>query len=107
MGQHSDSLCLIVELAAELLIGGKLLAQDLHRHKTVQTMAFGLVDHSGATHADDLQQFVAVIQHCSDILIHGDTSFQNAISTIVILSRPPRLLAMSSRRAQAVSGCSA
>ena len=70
MRKHGNGLRLVMELAAELYIRGKLTPQDFHRYITVETMALGLIDHSGAAYANDFQKLIAVVQHCSDIVFH-------------------------------------
>ena len=54
VGEHGDGLGLVVKLAAELLVGGVFVLEDLHRDIAVEPVAFGLVNHGGAAHADDL-----------------------------------------------------
>ena len=62
MGQHGNSLGLIVEAAAELSVGGQLLLQDLDGHQPVEPVIPALVHHGHTADADALQDFISVVE---------------------------------------------
>ena len=73
MGEHGDRLGLLVEAAAELRVGGQVLFQNLDGHETVEPMAVCLVDHRHSSYPDHVEDFIPVIEHFTDVLIHGNT----------------------------------
>ncbi len=76
MREHRDGLRLIAEAAAEVGVLGKVALEHLDSHESVQAVALGLVDNGHAAAADDFEQFIAVVEHFSDHIVHTDaTSF--------------------------------
>ena len=61
---------LIVEPAAEIRVVRQVAFQYLDGHKAIQPVAPGLIDIGHTAGADQLQYFIAIVQHFSDILIH-------------------------------------
>ena len=78
MADHSDSLTLRMEAAAEFLVLGIFVLQNLDGHQTVQTVAPGFIYNSHAANADDFQNLVPVVQQAANILIviHYENSFR-------------------------------
>ena len=70
VGKHRDGLGFIVEAAAEIRVAREIAFQYLDRHKAVEPVALGLIDHCHAAAADQLKQLIAVVQHSADHLIH-------------------------------------
>ena len=60
--QHGNSLRLIVETAAQLCVLGQIVPQDLQGHQTVEPMAAGLIDPGHTAHADELQDFISIVE---------------------------------------------
>ena len=73
MGEHGDCPGLLVEAAAEVTVGGQVPLEDLDGHIPLQTVAVGLVDHSHPSNPDHVEDFIPVIEHFTDVLIHGNT----------------------------------
>ena len=73
VGEHGNGLGLLVEAAAELGVRGQVFFQDLDGNKPMQPMAIGFVDHRHAADADHVQDLISVIEHFTDVLIHGNT----------------------------------
>ena len=114
VGQHGNGLGLVVEAAAQILVGSQLAFQNFDRHIAVQTMAVGAIDDGHAAGAQHIQNFISIIEEFSDVRIHCQSSTSSLsetpspaeMSTAVTLSGAPRRRAMSSRRWQQVSGLS-
>ena len=70
VGEHRDGLGFVVEAAAEIRVAREIAFQYLDRHKAVEPVALGLIDHCHAAAADQLKQLIAVVQHSADHLIH-------------------------------------
>ena len=70
MAEHGDGLALRPEAAAEVLIAGILVLQDLDRHKTVQPVAECFVYNGHSAGSQHIQNLVTAIQQLSNILIH-------------------------------------
>jgi len=106
MRKLRHSLRLRVKTAAEVLILGQAALEDLNRHQAVQPVTLRLVDDGHAAGADPLHDFIAIIQHFSNILIHDSLLYCFCSSTAVTLSAAPLLLEISRRRSRQVSGLS-
>ena len=70
MAQLCDCQRFVPEAPAELRILRQLAFQYFDGHKPVQTVALGLINIGHAARTDQFQQFIAVIQHFSNVLIH-------------------------------------
>ena len=70
MAELGDRKGFVPEAAAELGVLRQLTFQYFDGHKPVKAMTLGLIDIGHAAGADQLQQFIAVIQHFSNVLIH-------------------------------------
>ena len=69
VAEHGDGLAFRLEPAAELFILLIVVLEDLHRHQPVQPVTQGLVYNGHSADADDFQQFIAIIQHLSNVLV--------------------------------------
>ena len=80
MGQHGHRLALRMEPAAEVLVPAELLLEDFHRHKAVEPVTSGPIDHGHAAPADLLEYLITAIQQPSDIFIHRHRSLAMMLS---------------------------
>ncbi len=70
VAQLGDRLGFVVEPAAEVGVVRQIAFQYFDGHKAVQPVAPCLIHVGHAAGADQLQYFVAIVQHFSDVLIH-------------------------------------
>ena len=98
MGQLCHSPGLVPEAAAEIGVVRQIALEDLDGHQPVQAMTSGLIYIRHAAGTDQLQNFVAIVQHTSYVLIHVCHLLYSFISsTAVILSGAPRCSEICSR----------
>ena len=71
VGQHGNGLRLLPKPAAKLFVVSKVLLQDLDRHKSVESMAFGLIDHGHTPGTDALQYLISFSEELPYVPIHS------------------------------------
>ena len=74
VGEHGNSLRLIMEPAAKIRVFCQFWLQNLDCHQSVEPMVPALVDHSHASDANAFQNLISVVEHFTYVLIHGKSS---------------------------------
>ena len=75
VGEHGDSLGLVVEPAAELRVIAEILLQHFDGDQAVEPVALGFKHHRHPPGTDYLQDLVAVVKHLSYVSFHSQVSF--------------------------------